>query len=334
MSNQESLLFDVDFSSSLSNEHYLLIVDEHVYLAHSSRFKKEKIYILKSGEAYKTLDEAEKIILWLHHQKADRQCIIVGIGGGVTTDLVGFVAAIFLRGVRCFLVPTSILAMCDAAIGGKNGVDFGNAKNIIGTIRQPSKTIYDFSFLDSLPIEQWRNGFAEIIKHAAIANEQMFADLMQHDINFYRQNLAETKALIKRNVTLKQKIVEQDPFEKNLRKILNYGHTLGHALEMPHKLLHGEAIAIGMHFANYVADHEIGFGESKKIMELIELYDLPINFSFDPETTIQHMYSDKKRVGTKISFVVLETIGKAKTIQIAYERLLDYLKSFSTWQKA
>ena len=172
--------------------------------------------------------------------------MLVGIGGGVITDLTGYVAAIYMRGLSFGFVPTSILAMVDAAIGGKNGIDVGVYKNIIGTIRQPQFLLYDYSLLKSLPQSEWVNGFAEIVKHACIKDARLFNTLRQNSIRSYQRNSKELGALIKKNVHIKASVVQADEFEKGERRLLNFGHTLGHAIENIYKMPHGHAISIGM----------------------------------------------------------------------------------------
>jgi 3-dehydroquinate synthetase len=156
---------------------------------------------------------------------------LIGVGGGVVTDITGYVASIYLRGIRFGFVPTTILGMVDAAIGGKNGIDVGVYKNMVGTITQPAFLLYDMDFLKSLPDREWRNGFAEIIKHAAIKKAAMFAELESATLQHFQQNKEALQKLIQENALLKAGIVQQDERESGERRLLNFGHTLAHALE-------------------------------------------------------------------------------------------------------
>src|SRR5688572_31343877 len=187
----------------------VLITDENVYNAHSKRFKGWNTIVLKPGEEFKVQATVDSVIERLIEMEADRKTTLVGIGGGVVTDITGYVASIYMRGLRFGFIPTSVLAMVDASIGGKNGIDLGVYKNLVGTIRQPSFLLYDFNFLQSLPDAEWRNGFAEIIKHACIKDATMFKILEQHSIDKVKRTKAIMKQLIERNAVLKTKIVQQ-----------------------------------------------------------------------------------------------------------------------------
>ena len=167
--------------------------------------------------------------------------MLVGVGGGVVADLTGYVAATFLRGVEFGFVPTSILAMVDASIGGKNGINVGLFKNIVGTIRQPSFILFDVKLTSSLPEKEWRNGFAEIIKHACIKDAKMFRELEANGPDKYKPGSRQLALLVERNAILKTRIVQRDELETGERRILNFGHTLGHALENLYELPHGHA---------------------------------------------------------------------------------------------
>jgi 3-dehydroquinate synthetase len=173
------------------------------------------------------------------------------------------------------------LSMVDASIGGKNGIDTGVYKNMVGTIRQPGFILYDPRLLDSLPQAEWENGFAEVIKHGCILDSAMFRELENRSIRYYRTNKPALKALIERNAILKTRIVQKDEFEKNERRLLNFGHTLGHALENQYELSHGQAISIGMVFAAMVSEALSGFKQTERLVSLLENYGLPIYAEFD-----------------------------------------------------
>src|SRR5688572_4138912 len=204
--------FDTSFADIdllIPKEQQIYITDENIFQSLQSKFKGRKFIIVPAGEAYKNQSTVDSIILQLMELGADRQSFLIGVGGGVVTDLTGYVATVYMRGVRFGFVPTSVLAMVDASIGGKNGIDVGAYKNLVGTIRQPSFLLYDFNFLQSLPDAEWRNGFAEIIKHACIKDATMFKILEQHSIDKVKRTKAIMKQLIERNAVLKTKIVQQ-----------------------------------------------------------------------------------------------------------------------------
>lgn len=298
-------------SALLDKKRTVLLSDENIAAAHPAIFKGWKTIIIKSGEEEKNTGTVERIISALLEAEADRSFVLVGIGGGVITDLAGYVATIYMRGIGLAFVPTSLLAMVDAAVGGKNGINHGVYKNMVGTIRQPSFIIYDSNLLSSLPDREWINGFAEIIKHAAIADASMFNELEGMDISAIRKKKSILKDLIRRNVEIKAGIVAKDVTEQGDRKLLNFGHTLGHAIEIHTKLMHGEAIAVGMCFASQLSENFLQFKDYKRVENLLAQYELPVRVSFRKEKIIQSLVLDKKRKEGEIQFILLKKIGKA-----------------------
>lgn len=289
----------------------IFLTDENVYAAHSPFFKDKKTIIIKAGEINKTQYSVDKIIDQLIFMEADRNAVLIGVGGGVVTDITGFVASIFKRGVSFGLVPSTLLAMVDAAIGGKNGINVGKYKNLAGTIRQPSFILFDSALLKTLPQQEWINGFAEIIKHAAINDLAMFQELENNAPVFYQENAAALAELVKKNVLLKTAIVQQDEFEKGKRKLLNLGHTLGHAIENLYQLPHGYAVSIGMAFAAELSEKFIGFKNSSRLKKLLQQYQLPVSCHFNLENAMEVLRKDKKKSGDFIHFVLLKEIGEA-----------------------
>ena len=259
----------------------VLLIDENVHRHFEGKFKKWRTVIIPSGEMHKVQSTVDGIIKQLIELGADRKTTLVGIGGGVVTDITGYVASVYMRGIRFGFIPTTMLAMVDAAIGGKNGIDVGVYKNMAGVIRQPAFLLYDQNFLATLPGKEWRNGFAEIIKHAAIKDAAMFRELEAKDLPFYMKKKTATSDLIQRNAILKSKVVQADEFEKHERRTLNFGHTLAHAIETQYGLLHGEAVAIGMVFASYLSEKLLGFGNHERLVKTIEQYALPTSLEFE-----------------------------------------------------
>jgi 3-dehydroquinate synthase len=303
----------------------VLLIDENVHQHFSSRFKKWKTIVIPSGEQYKVQSTVNKIIQQLIDLGADRKTTLVGIGGGVVTDITGYVASVYMRGIRFGFVPTSLLAMVDASIGGKNGIDVGVYKNMVGVIRQPSFLLYDQNFLSTLPDKEWRNGFAEIIKHAAIKDASMFKELESKDLSFYQKKKKVALDLIQRNAVLKSKVVQLDEFEKNERRKLNFGHTLAHAIETQYNLLHGEAVAIGMVFASKLSAELLGFKNHERMVKTIEQYSLPTTLEFDKQKAFDVLRSDKKKEADFMNFILLEKIGKARIEKIPLKNLYNYL---------
>ena len=303
----------------------VLLVDENLLAHHAKRFRSWKTIVLKSGEQYKVQATADAVIEQLINFGTDRNSTLVGIGGGVTTDLTGYIASIYMRGIRFGFVPSTILSMVDASIGGKNGVDWGVYKNIVGTIRQPGFILFDPTLLKTLPDSEWQSGFAEIIKHACIRDATMFGQLERSNLQQYQRDRLKTTALIERNVLLKTKIVLRDEYEIGERKQLNFGHTLGHALENQYQLSHGQAISIGMAFAALLSRELLGFSGADKLITLLEQYHLPTFAKFNKDKVIKVLKMDKKKIKDSVNFVLLEKLGKAVIEPIAIDHLYRFL---------
>ncbi len=302
-----------DLEQIVSKEKTILITDENVFAVASNLFEGWNTIVIKAGEEHKQQNTVDFIIQQLIEKEADRSSFLIGVGGGVVTDITGYAASIYMRGIKFGFVPTTILAMVDAAIGGKNGVDVGVYKNLIGFIRQPDFLLFDFSLLKTLPHEQWINGFAEVIKHACIKDADMFALLEKYSLSNFQSDDNLLAALIERNVNIKTAIVVEDEFEKGDRKLLNFGHTLGHAVENIYHLLHGHAISIGMVAAVSFSEKMNGFSKAEKerLKLLLEKYQLPTALNFDKEKTWSLLKMDKKRVSNEMNFILLEKIGQA-----------------------
>jgi 3-dehydroquinate synthase len=289
----------------------VLITDENVFRAHRKKFDGWKYIIVPAGEQFKVQSTVNSIIERLIGFNADRKTFIVGIGGGVITDLTGFVASTYMRGLRFGFLPTTILSMVDASIGGKNGIDVGLYKNLIGIIRQPSFLLYDVSLLKSLPHTEWVSGFAEIIKHSCIKDLRLFKELEQHKLSFYKRDTAALKKLIRRNAVIKSNVVKEDEFETGERKLLNFGHTLGHAIENMYKLSHGQAIAVGMTVASELSATLTGFRETDRVVRVLSQYGLTTYMEYDKVKAFNILRMDKKKEADKMNFVLLKKIGKA-----------------------
>ncbi|RYY55632.1 MAG: 3-dehydroquinate synthase, partial [Chitinophagaceae bacterium] len=244
-----------------------------------------------------------------------------GIGGGVITDITGYTASVYMRGIRFGFVPTSILSLVDASIGGKNGVDLGDYKNMIGTIRQPSFILHDVSLLASLPDSEWVNGFAEVIKHACITDLAMFRQLESHTVADYKGSKKLLAELIRRNALIKTRVVQRDEFEKGDRRLLNFGHTLGHAVETQYELAHGEAVAIGMTAACHISEELSGFKQTERVTSLLGQYGLPTYADFNRKQVFDVMTMDKKRDKKAMNYVLLEKIGRATVQPIPLKKL-------------
>jgi len=282
---------------------------------------------IKSGELNKNLETCQFIWSSLLEQGADRQSVLINLGGGVIGDMGGFCASTFMRGIRFIQIPTTLLSQVDASVGSKLGVDFQGVKNIIGVFNDPIAVLIDSTFLQTLSQAELRSGYAEIIKHALINDAQLWEQLLPIDeVN----HQIEWGDIIYRSVEIKQKIVEQDRSEKSLRKILNFGHTIGHAIESyflnsNSPLLHGEAVAWGM-FAECILSHQLmdlTEADMKNAQAYIEkIYGDKRPIRWDVDALIDYMRKDKKNVNQKISFSLLTKIGQSKPDQFVPETML------------
>lgn len=308
--------------------HTVYITDDNVLNLYSGLFPKEDTIVLPSGEAYKNMDSILSAVDRLAAMNADRQSQLVGVGGGVITDITGFLSAMFMRGVDFGFVPTTLLGMVDAAIGGKNGVNHGVYKNMIGTIRQPGFVFFNPSVLQTLPEKEWSNGFAEIIKYACIFDAPLFSQLSDHSIQYYQTRPDALHALIQRCVGWKRKIVSEDEREHGHRKLLNFGHTLGHAIEKTYELSHGAAISIGMSFACTLSEKYAGLQPemSLAIRTLLQQYKLSVNYPFDVAPVIDTLKRDKKKSGDSIQFILLTKIGESVVTPLSVETIRKTLE--------
>ncbi|HMJ47495.1 MAG TPA: 3-dehydroquinate synthase [Ferruginibacter sp.] len=324
--------FDFSFAGMgtiCNTNNVIIITDENVFFHHREAFSNYRVITIKAGEQNKNQQAIDGIIDQLLQLEADKNTFIIGVGGGVVTDMAGYAASIYKRGVLLGLVPTSILGMVDAAIGGKNGVDVGMYKNMVGTIYQPEFIIYDYAFLQTLPVKEWINGFAEIIKHACIKDATMFTMLQRYTLHDFQTDLTLVADLIEKNAGLKFNIVTQDEFERGDRKLLNFGHTIGHAIENLHSLSHGHAISIGMVAACNLSEKINGFhfDDARKVVSLLAAYHLPVDIVTDYERVFDVLKLDKKRNGASIDFILLNRIGDAAVKPIELNMLHENFKS-------
>lgn len=287
-----------------------------------------EIIEFEAGEINKNIETCIEIWNVLTELGADRKTLIINIGGGVVTDLGGFVASTFKRGVDFIHIPTTLLSMVDASVGGKNGVDLGNLKNQIGVINTPKMVLIDTNYLETVPQNEMRSGLAEMLKHGLIFDKgywEKFLDLKAIDF-------ADLDELIYRSVEIKNEIVMQDPTEKNIRKSLNFGHTLGHAIESyflenenKTTLLHGEAIAVGMILESYISLHKnlITEAEYNQIKSTLKsIYEDVVFEESDIDPILELLIHDKKNEYGTIQFALIEGIGKIKINQSVENELI------------
>lgn len=311
-----------------------------IFLSHLETETEIEIIEIEVGEAHKNIETCTGVWAALSELGGDRKSLVINLGGGVVTDLGGFVACTFKRGVSFVQVPTTLLAMVDAAIGGKNGVDLGFLKNQIGLIQQPNMILIDPDFLETLPDNQLKSGFAEMLKHGLIRDEKYWTQLS----SLKKIDSQSVKKFIKESVIIKTTVVDEDPTEQGLRKILNFGHTLGHAIEtyfLTHDekqtLLHGEAIAIGMLLEAKLSEYLTGLSNSdfEKISSVLQSIYAPVYFDNEALVSILSlMKHDKKNSHGNIQFVLLEKIGRAVTdVKIDNSLIIKAFNKISENQK-
>ncbi|MES2431827.1 MAG: 3-dehydroquinate synthase [Bacteroidota bacterium] len=328
---QVNYFFDADFSyleTITPKNNTVLITDDNVFKHQPSRFEGWKTIVIKAGEEHKQQSTVDFIINELIQLGADRKTFIVGVGGGVVTDITGYAASVYMRGLKFGFVPTTILAMVDASIGGKNGVDVGVYKNLVGLINQPDFLLFDYTLLETLPEDQWINGFAEVIKHACIKDETLFTLLENSTLDYFQKDKVALAALIETNVNIKTKVVVEDEFEQGDRKLLNFGHTLGHAVENIYTLLHGHAISIGMVAAGGISEEINNFYSTdlERVKTLLVKYHLPIQMDYDKAKIWEVLKLDKKKVSNEMNFVLLNKIGDATVKAIPMDQLQQLIK--------
>jgi 3-dehydroquinate synthase len=300
---------------------YFIICDENTFenclpqlIRSCSKLRDAHIIELESGEASKSIEFSAHIWQTLIENKADKDSLIINLGGGVVSDLGGFCASTYKRGIDFINIPTTLLAMADASVGGKTGIDFCELKNSIGTFAQPKGVFINYDLLNTLPKRHFKNGLAEIFKIALVGDKKFWNELKTLNTD------KDSELMIAKSISLKNKIVLKDPFDKGIRKILNFGHTIGHAIESlllntNSELLHGEAIIIGMLIESHLAFQ-------KKLLSKTELDEIVFIFKhvFDTakindvafDSITQLMKNDKKSIKNKYQFALIDKIGSCR----------------------
>lgn len=273
--------------------------------------------IFEAGESQKNLDTVKMIYEKLILAKFDRKDLLVALGGGVTGDITGFTAATYLRGIDFVQIPTSLLAQVDSSIGGKTGVDFDSYKNMVGAFHMPKLVYINVSTLTTLSDEQFISGMGEIIKHGLIKDSAYFDWLIENHDRILARDKDVLMEMIRVSCNIKRVVVENDPTEKGDRALLNFGHTLGHAIEryLDLKLSHGACVGIGCCLASVISYNrgDITEDELHKIIHAFDMFGFPIlkDYPVDADAVIEYTKNDKKMVGDKIKFILLHTIGDA-----------------------
>ncbi len=312
------------FSAFLKKEKYsshIIICDENTIqfclpalIMSCPLLKEAEIIELESGEASKSLEFSAHIWQTLIENKADKHSLVINLGGGVVSDLGGFCASTYKRGIDFVNIPTSLLAMADASVGGKTGIDFASVKNVIGTFAQPKAVFVDPVFLKTLPQRHFQNGLAEIFKIALISDKKFWEELKTLDLR------KDPEKLISKSIALKNTIVLKDPFDKGIRKTLNFGHSIGHAIESlllgsENELLHGEAIVIGMMIESHLAFQKklITKKELDEILPALKNTFIPQQIHLlDQISVLELLKNDKKNSKNKLRFALIAKTGSCR----------------------
>ena len=311
-------------SRLVSGRRVIVITDSHVYEYYRTVIDTYEHIVIGLGETIKTLDTVASIYSQLLSIGADRQCYIVGFGGGIVTDIAGFVASTYMRGLRFGFVATTLLAQVDASVGGKNGVNVDGYKNMAGTFNQPDFVICDLQTLHTLPDREFQAGLAEILKAGLICNPKLFRMMETYSYEDFRNDERLLATIVRESILIKAHIVERDERESGERKKLNLGHTFAHAIEKSTRAyLHGEAVALGLLYTARISCR-LGLLESSDV-ELLEgalsRLKLPTSCSVSTPTLLRALHIDKKKEADSVYFIVLTSLGSCEIRKMKFSEL-------------
>jgi 3-dehydroquinate synthase len=312
----------------------VIITDDNLVRFYGDKFPALPVIRINPGEGSKSLSTVEEISRQLLGLGIDRNGFILGIGGGVVCDLAGFVASIYMRGIRFGFVSTSLLSQIDASVGGKNGVNTGEVKNVIGTFNQPEFVICDPSMLETLPGDEFLSGLAEMIKTGAILDPGLLDEIEVNKEKILERDEKLLSDLIIRSVRLKATVVAEDEKESGKRMILNFGHTFGHVIETETSMKHGFAVASGMVIAAGISVDK-GLLERRfydRLISMLKDFGLLLEYKIPSEMVSLKISGDKKKKGNEINFILIGPPGKATIHKIPVSNLVEYYKSQSAIQ--
>ncbi len=311
----------------LPDKEVIIITDINVGSLYGDYFPEAPVITIGTGETVKELDTVDTIIRHLLAIGADRDSFILGIGGGVVCDIAGFVASIYMRGLSFGFVSTTLLSQVDASIGGKNGVNVTGIKNIIGCFNQPLFVICDTAFLKTLHEDDYVSGLGELVKYALILDRSLFEQIEGKTGEILGREPALMSRLIARSVEIKASVVEKDEKERNERRLLNFGHTLGHAIESTSGLSHGIAVSAGMLVSSWISVDEglLQKEDARRIEVLLDKLGLLRKTDTEWESISEKIFSDKKRISSTINYILLNEIGKAVQKEYPLDDILTRL---------
>jgi 3-dehydroquinate synthase len=307
----------------IASQRVMIITDSNVRRLYGKDFPPWEIIEIGMGERIKNLDTVQGIYGKLLELETDRSSFIVGIGGGVVCDIAGFAASTYMRGVPFGFVSSTLLSQVDASVGGKNGVNFQGYKNMVGVFSQPEFVICDLNLLKTLPQKEILCGLAEVVKHAAIGDSDLFAYLEEQDKKVLQLDRKVLEKAVYDSILIKSGIVNRDEKEKGERRKLNFGHTLGHAIEKTTGAPHGEAVSAGMMAASALSEKKgyLSTEEKERIEALLKKFQLPTTAQIEGKRLLDAVRKDKKREGEEMHFVLLQGIGKAVVEKISLKEL-------------
>jgi len=305
-----------------------IITDSNVNRIYGEKFPDFPVFVVKPGEVSKKLEDIEFLAERLLESGIDRSGFILGIGGGVVCDIAGFLASIYMRGIRCAYVSSTLLSQVDASTGGKNGVNLGSTKNLLGCFRQPEFVICDPAMLQTLPEEEYFSGLAELIKTGIIGNRKLFEIIENNHERIIRRDAELLAMLISMAVGVKASVVSEDEKEGGLRRILNFGHTFGHAIELYKSFRHGYAVASGMELAISfsVAKGYLPVDESERILNLLKSFKLLRRHEVPLSQIGVLLRHDKKKIGDDMYFVFAQGIGKVTVEKIPLNEIIEFYR--------
>jgi len=322
--NSYDVLIEKGLLSNVSNhldttKEYVIITDDNIPIEYIATIKSQlnviKTYVMQHGESLKCAEKVNEVIDDMLSLSLPRSTTIIALGGGVVGDFAGFIASIYMRGIDFVQIPTSLLSQVDSSVGGKVGINSKYMKNAIGSFYQPKIVIIDPNTLQTLTKRHFNNGMAELIKHALIAGKSLYQDLIQYDVN------SDIESFIYQSIQIKRDIVIQDVNDRGVRQLLNFGHTIGHAIEQDsgYSLLHGESIAIGMLLM--IKDPVL----HDTVRSLFQKYNLPTSYSYDVDKLYNYIKLDKKITGKTINLILLKEEGNAFIKTISIPKIKEYM---------
>jgi 3-dehydroquinate synthase len=314
----------------LPPEDVVIITDTNVFDIYGKRFPDFPVFKIRPGEESKQIKTIESLAGKLLNKGFDRNCFVLGIGGGVVCDITGFLASIFMRGIRFGYVSTSLLSQVDASAGGKNGVNLGDTKNVIGTFSQPEFVICDTTMLQTLPEDEYFSGLGELIKTGIIGDRDIIEILENNYEQVLKRDRDVLTHLVVKAVKYKASVVSKDEKEAGLRRVLNFGHTFGHAIELQNNVKHGFAVASGMLLAAGYSRNKgyLSNDDHNKIMNLLKRYNFLSVVNIDPQKIEESILHDKKKTGCDINFVFLKGLEKPYVKKVPVKEIVDFYRQY------